>query len=64
MLRFTIRDLLWLMVVLALAASHVGHRMDVMEARVERDVFWDKLARDAGVIRQIQREHVRQTFKK
>lgn len=38
--------------------------MDVMMARVERDVFWDKLARDAGVIRQIQREHVRKVFSK
>ncbi len=64
MLRFTTRDLLWLTAVLALSASHAGHRMDVMMARVERDIFWDKLARDAGVIRQIQREHIRQVFNK
>lgn len=63
-MRFTTRDLLWLAVVLALVASHVGHRMDLMVARTERDIFWDKLARDAGVIRQIQREHIKQVFSK
>lgn len=64
MLRFTTRDLLWAALVVALLASHASTRMAVQKARVERDLWWNQLARDAGVIRQIQREQARQWFAK
>lgn len=64
MLKFTTRDLLWAMVVVALLASNVSQRIAVMRVRVEQDLKWHQLARDAGVIRQIQREQMRQTFSK
>lgn len=64
MLRFTTRDLLWAALVAALLAYHASCRLDVQEARVERDLWWNQLARDAGVIRQIQREQARQWFAK
>lgn len=63
-MRFTIRDLAWAMVVVALLASHASHRLDIQRALVERDLRWNKLARDAEVIRQIQREQVRQLFER
>ncbi len=64
MLKFTTRDLLWSMVVVALLASNVSQRLAVMRARVEQDLKWNQLARDAGVIRQIQREQMRKAFSK
>ncbi len=63
-MRFTTRDLLWAALVVALLAYHASCRLDVQVARVERDLWWNQLARDAGVIRQMQREQTRQAFAK
>lgn len=62
MLKFTTRDILWAMIVVALLASHTSRRLAVMRAVVDNDLRWNQLARDAGVIRQIQCEQMRQTF--
>ena len=64
MLKFTTRDMLWAMVVAVILAYHASLRLSVMEAVVANDLKWNQLARDAGVIRQIQREQMRQTFSK
>ncbi len=64
MLKFTTRDMLWAMVVAAILAYHASLRLSVREAVVSNDLKWNQLARDAGVIRQIQREQTRQTFRK
>lgn len=62
--RFTTRDLLWAALVVALLASHVSTRLAVQKARIEQNLWWNQLARDAGVIRQMQREQIRQAFAK